>query len=621
MKLFCRGDVDGFCAIALDNMVQLLLIPPMLVGVLGFRPELVYGHVLPGVAISYLVGNVFYAWQAHRLARKENRTDVCAIPFGLNTPTMIAYIYLVMAPAKQIAIAHGAADPDLVAWRVGLVACVGSGMIEFFGAFVAGRIRAITPRAALLASLSGAGVAFLTMNFLFSTFAHPIVGLVTLGLVLLFYFGELKPRGGVPPALVVLAVGAALAWATGLAPGGRLTLGDIGWRLPVPAVADVLGGFAGGQILPYLSVILPMGLLNLLASLQCIESAAAAGDSYSPRSSLMVNGACTFAAACFGPPFALRPAQPARLAPMHRVRRRRRRLLFAPLVAHGQRGLHLRGGLLRVPVPDVPLHRPSSVEADGGARGLLDRERDLRHVRLPDGRHVPDRLGRPGRLRAGDHHMDRVHHHDPGLRDGAPAPLAGGHHGHGSRHPGVDHVLHDERGAHRRRWLRVGPGIRLKAPLVVPRRRDLYRGRVCDRAGHFLQRADSLHDHRPRDRPEARHGGHLVAGGVGPQPARFPPFLAFRAQRCGRLDAPRRLAGRGAPDLGVAFPGIPVRHRLCMPCRGASPSEGVHGPRRVAAAQVGTDSRVPARFRPIPVFFPRATDQVCPESVPGEHVP
>ena len=303
MKIFCRGDVDGFCAIALDNIVQLLLIPPMCIGVLGFRPELVYYRILPGVAISYLVGNVFYAWQAHRLARKENRDDVCAIPFGLNTPTLIAYIFLVMAPAKQIAIAHGAANPDLVAWRIGLVACVGSGMIEFFGAFIAGRIRSITPRAALLASLSGAGLAFLTMNFLFSAFAHPIVGIVTLGLVMLFYFGELKPRGGVPPALVVLVVGAALAWATGLAPLGRLNLSDIGWRAPVPAVADVLGGFASGQILPYLSVILPMGLLNLLASLQCIESAAAAGDSYSPRSSLMVNGACTFAAACFGSPF------------------------------------------------------------------------------------------------------------------------------------------------------------------------------------------------------------------------------------------------------------------------------------------------------------------------------
>jgi AGZA family xanthine/uracil permease-like MFS transporter len=303
VKLFCRGDVDGFCAIALDNLVQLLLIPPLCLGVLGFRPELVYGRILPGVAVSYLIGNIFYAWQAHRLARKENRSDVCALPFGLNTPALLAFIVLVMAPARQIAIARGAPDPDLVAWRVGLAACVGSGLIEFLGAFVADRIRSITPRAALLASLSGAGLAFLSMNFLFSTFAHPIVGFVTLGLVLLFYFAELKPRGGVPPALVVLAVGTALAWATHLAPLGRLVLDDVGWRPPLPVVGDLWRGFAGGQILPYLSVILPMGLLNLLASLQCIESAAAAGDSYSPRPSLMANGICTFAAACFGSPF------------------------------------------------------------------------------------------------------------------------------------------------------------------------------------------------------------------------------------------------------------------------------------------------------------------------------
>ena len=61
MKLFCRGDVDGFCAIALDNIVQLLLIPPLCLGVLGFSPALVYGRILPGVAVSYLVGNLFYA--------------------------------------------------------------------------------------------------------------------------------------------------------------------------------------------------------------------------------------------------------------------------------------------------------------------------------------------------------------------------------------------------------------------------------------------------------------------------------------------------------------------------------------------------------------------------------
>jgi len=303
MRLFSRGDFDGFCAIALDNLVQLLLIPTLCIGVLGFNPALVFTRILPGIAVSYVAGNLFYAWQAHRLARREGRADVCAQPFGLNTPSVIAYVFFVMAPAKQIAIAQGAADPDRIAWRVGLAACLASGVIEFAGAFFADRIRRATPRAALLASLAGAGFTFLTMNFLFSTFAHPIVGFATLGLVLLFYFGGLRPRGGVPAALVILVVGAALAWATGLAPAGEWSSADLGLRLPRAAFADLSSGLRAGSVIPYLAVIVPMGLLDLIASLQCIESAAAAGDSYSTAASLAVNGLCTFAAACFGSPF------------------------------------------------------------------------------------------------------------------------------------------------------------------------------------------------------------------------------------------------------------------------------------------------------------------------------
>ena len=75
MKLFTRGDVDGFCAIGLDNIVQLLLVPALCLNVVGMPPSLVYGRILPGIAVSYLVGNLFYAWQAHRLSRKENRDE------------------------------------------------------------------------------------------------------------------------------------------------------------------------------------------------------------------------------------------------------------------------------------------------------------------------------------------------------------------------------------------------------------------------------------------------------------------------------------------------------------------------------------------------------------------
>ncbi len=277
--------------------------PALCLGVAGFPPALVYGKILPGIAVSYLAGNLFYAWQAHRLAKKEGRDDVCALPFGLNTPTFIAYVFLVMVPAKQIAIAQGAADPDTVAWQAGLVACIGSGLIEFFGAFVAERVRKMTPRAALLAALSGAGLAFLGLNFLITTFAHPLVGFVTLGLVLLFYFGGVKPKWGIPAALVVLLVGTALSWATGLAPNGPRPTDSLGWYPPVLVIGDVWRGLMAGQFWVYLPIVIPLGLLNLLASLQCIESAAAAGDNYSSRSSLLVNGASTLAAACFGSPF------------------------------------------------------------------------------------------------------------------------------------------------------------------------------------------------------------------------------------------------------------------------------------------------------------------------------
>jgi adenine/guanine/hypoxanthine permease len=59
----------------------------------------------------------------------------------------------------------------------------------------------------------------------------------------------------------------------------------------------------GGHLLPYLSVILAMGLFNVVGSLQNIESAEAAGDAYDTKSSLMMNGIGSVAAALFGSAF------------------------------------------------------------------------------------------------------------------------------------------------------------------------------------------------------------------------------------------------------------------------------------------------------------------------------
>ena len=133
---FVRGDIDGFFGLALDNLVQLLLIDSLCGGVLGFPPEIVYGRVLPGAAVSILVGNLCYAVQARRLAERTGRTDVCALPYGINTVSLFAHVFLVMLPAKVLAIQVGAADPARVAWQAGLLATFSSGVIELVAAFV-----------------------------------------------------------------------------------------------------------------------------------------------------------------------------------------------------------------------------------------------------------------------------------------------------------------------------------------------------------------------------------------------------------------------------------------------------------------------------------------------------
>src|SRR5258706_12192604 len=87
-----------------------------------------------------------------------------------------------------------------------------------------------------------------------------------------------------------------------MGPGGARR-GGAARPLPVPIFGDLLAAITGGHLWPYLSVIIAMGLFNVLGSLQNIESAEAAGDSYDTRRSLTINGFGSVAAALFGSAF------------------------------------------------------------------------------------------------------------------------------------------------------------------------------------------------------------------------------------------------------------------------------------------------------------------------------
>lgn len=310
--LLCKGDVDGFFGLAVDNLVQVLVLSGLCKVICGFTEQMLVERVLPGIAVSLLIGNVFYSLHAWQVAKRDRNTTCTALPYGVNTVSMFAFIFFIMGPVYQ----H--AKPDLgqaaaadLAWKMGMIACLGSGLIELVGSLVAERIRQVTPRAALLSTLAAIGVIFIAGPFAFQIYERPIVALLPMMVILVVYFAKVRFPGGLPGGLVALLLGTGLAWLSGtwgppMMSSGAVSdgIGQIGahapnvyWRdvwtlLTTPDHRNLLIGFAG--------VIVPMGLVNVLGSLQNIESAESGGDRFSTGPCLAVNGIGSIAAGLCG---------------------------------------------------------------------------------------------------------------------------------------------------------------------------------------------------------------------------------------------------------------------------------------------------------------------------------
>ena len=290
---FVKRDVDGFFGLAIDNLIQLILIGMLCRGVLGMPDELVLGRILPGAAVSILLGNLFYSWQARRLARRTGRTDVTALPYGINTVSLIAFVAFVMNPVYR---ETGSYE---LAWKVGVLACLMSGLIEASGALVGEWLRKVTPRAALLSALAGIAVSFIAMDFAFKTYEKPLIALLPLGIILIQYFSRSRFPCGLPGGLIAVVLGTGLGWLFGEASLRSVSEG-IQLRIPTYSGSGLVELIRDGYLVKYLGIIIPMGVFNVVGSLQNIESAEAGGDSFNTFSSLGVNGLGSVVAALLG---------------------------------------------------------------------------------------------------------------------------------------------------------------------------------------------------------------------------------------------------------------------------------------------------------------------------------
>jgi adenine/guanine/hypoxanthine permease len=301
--LWTSGDWNAFFGFGTNILVNMLVLTGLLRFVIKMPDAIVFGRILPAIGLMLCLSTFYYAWLAYRLAVREGRDDVCALPSGISVPHVFIVTFVIMLP-----IALKTNDP-VKGWEAGLTWVFVQSFILMAGGFVAPLIRRITPRAALLGTLAGVSITFISMRPALEMFATPDIGIVCFAIILAAWFGGVRYGKGVPAGLVAIAVGTVVAWLAGAfgLPGG-MSLGKLGeafsgfgFALPLPAVDHVFSGFQ------YLGVILvtaiPFGIYDLVEAMDNVESAEAGGDAFPTTRVLTADGVVSLIGCFMGNPF------------------------------------------------------------------------------------------------------------------------------------------------------------------------------------------------------------------------------------------------------------------------------------------------------------------------------
>src|SRR6266851_10043792 len=222
--LWTPGDLNAFFGFGTNILVNMLVLTGLLRFVLKMPDDLVFGRILPAAGLMMALSTLYYAWLAYRLAQRTGRTDVCALPSGISVPHMFIVVFVIMLP---ITLKTG--DP-VKGWEAGLCWVFVQSFVLMAGGFIAPVIRKITPRAALLGSLAGISITFISMRPGLLVFETPLIGLVCFAIILANWFGGVRYFQGVPGGLVAIAAGTIIAWGSnlfGLGYGG-LSVGAVG---------------------------------------------------------------------------------------------------------------------------------------------------------------------------------------------------------------------------------------------------------------------------------------------------------------------------------------------------------------------------------------------------------
>ena len=292
--LFAYGDINGFLGLVSDNMANLSIVAVMLM-IFDFPKEIIFHNIYPGIVLIIFLGNLIMTLIAIQMAKRTGRTDITAMPYGLDAPTTISMPLIVVGPLF-VSLKGSGIDPNtaaIIAWQGGMAAIAVIGAFKIIATPIANKISKIVPMAGLLGSLAGIGM-MIGIFALTEVFALPLVGIISLGFVLYILIARI-PFPKKLPGLLIGVIGCAVLYhilgltdllgAHYAAPAAKLSL-----SFPEPT----LGLFEGFKhIVPLLPAIIPFAILVTIGDINVTVSAVDVGDPYKPKNILLLDGIVT----------------------------------------------------------------------------------------------------------------------------------------------------------------------------------------------------------------------------------------------------------------------------------------------------------------------------------------
>lgn len=275
-----RGDIDATVAQVGFNLAQ-MVIPVFLLLPVGISAEFSITHLLPGYALGFLIGSLGLVRMAVRLARKSDQTgNITAHVYGNNVPAIIGYTLSIILPVYLQT--HDANR----AWEIGAAAVAWTGIIKLAAAPFAGAIRRFIPAPAAMTVFGAAMYSYLALVLLQRVFDQPMVGLAALAIIAVSVLANVPvTRAKIPPFVVAWIVPLAIGLFIGYV---RPIWQGISFRLPFAITPEPLRAMQ--LALPYLSVIAPVAIYQVLQDIASAAGGAAAGDDYDVRGVLACDG-------------------------------------------------------------------------------------------------------------------------------------------------------------------------------------------------------------------------------------------------------------------------------------------------------------------------------------------